>query len=491
MRRWTPFIAGINGILLLFFSQGFSQPSPDTLWTRTYGGSYSEEARCVQQTEDGGYIVAGYTDSFGAGNSDFYLVKTNSEGDTLWTRTYGRSYYKDRAYSVQQTTDGGYIVAGYTESFVADSGDFYLVKTNSEGDTLWTRTYGGSSDEWIECVQQTTDGGYIMAGTSSSFGSGFYDFYVIKTDSQGNSLWASAYGGSSYDGAYSIQQTIDGSYIVAGLTWSFGGGRDDLYLVKMNSQGDTLWTRTYGGSNFDEAESVQQTTDGGYIVAGCTQSFGMGSVDFYLVKTDSQGDTLWTRTYGGSDWEMACSIQQTTDGGYIAAGITKSFGAGIYDFYLVKTDAQGDTLWTRTFGGISYDEAYSVQQTTDGGYIVAGRTNSFGAGFYDFYLVKTGPDISPAKYLEHPSPTDYTLYPNFPNPFNPYTQITYSLPKSCKVSLRIFNLLGQEIALLVNESQSAGTHTIVFNSAGLSSGIYLYRLNAENFSQTKKMVLLK
>jgi uncharacterized delta-60 repeat protein len=377
----------------LFAISALGQPNPDTLWTRTYGGGNYDEARSVQQTADGGYIAAGCTYSFGAGAYDFYLLKTDSLGDTLWTRTYGRHDW-EWAYSVRQTSDGGYAVAGYTHSLCAGSYDFYLVKTNSQGDTLWTRTYGESGDDVAYSIQQTADGGYVVAGHTSSFGAGSYDFYLVKTDSLGDTVWTRTYGGSNYDYARSVQQTGDGGYIVAGYTMSFGAGTPtyaNFYLVKTNSEGNALWTHAYGGVYDDRAYSVQQTSEGGYIVAGYTQSFGAGYHDFYLVMTDSLGDTLWTRTYGGSSDEEAYSVQQTSEGGYIVAGYTQSFGAGYHDFYLVKTNSQGDTLWTRTYGGSNYDEAYSVQQTADGGYIVAGYGRSFG-GDGDFYLVKTGPE---------------------------------------------------------------------------------------------------
>jgi uncharacterized delta-60 repeat protein len=375
----------------------FGQPNPDTLWTRTYGGSYHDRAHAVQQTTDGGYIVAGLTQSFGAGNYDFYLVKTNPLGDTLWTRTYGGSS-EDWATSLQQTADGGYIVVGYTYSFGAGNRDFYMVKTNSLGDTLWTRTHGGTNVDGAWSVQQTADGGYIVAGYTYSSGVGCCDSYLVKTNSQGDTLWTRTYGGSSYDDAYSVQQTADGGYIVAGTTNSFGAGWYDFYLVKTDSLGNTLWSRTYGGSSEDWGNSVQQTADGGYIVAGGARSFGAGPFDFYLVKTNRLGDTLWTRTYGGSHDDRASSVQQTADGGYIGAGYTYSFGAGTptyNNFYLVKTNSLGDTLWTRTYGGSRQENALSVQQTADGGYIMAGYTYSFGAGtptYSNMYLVKTGPD---------------------------------------------------------------------------------------------------
>ncbi|MBU1985448.1 hypothetical protein KJ815_13705, partial [bacterium] len=370
----------ISILLILLSAFTAVAQSPDTLWTRTYGGTTTDWARSVQQTADGGHIVAGWTASFGAGGHDFYLVKTNSSGDTLWTRTNGGSSL-DGACSVQQTADGGYIMAGTTTSFGAGGYDMYVVKTNGTGDTLWTHTYGGSNEDYAFSVQQTADSGYIVAGYTYSFGAGNQDFYLVKTNSLGDTLWTRTYGGSRADGAYSVDTTADGGYIVAGWTYSFGAGTPayaNFYLVKTNSQGNTLWTRTYGGSSEDWGYSVQQTADGGYVVAGETRSFGAGMKDFYLVKTNSFLDTLWTRTYGGSGDDQAYFVQQTADGGYIVAGYTTSFVAGGYDFYLVKTNSLGDTLWTRTYGGSSSDYAWSVQQTADGGCIIGGYTNSFG-----------------------------------------------------------------------------------------------------------------
>jgi hypothetical protein len=358
-------------------------------WERTYGGTSFDCGYSVQQTSDGGYIVAGMSSSFGPGANDVYLFKTNSQGDTLWTRTYGgmRTQY---AYSVQQTSDGGYIIAGITNSFGPGDCDVYLIKTNGSGDTLWTRTYGGTNDDEGFSVQQTSDGGYIIAGLTNSFGVGNGDVWLIKTNTSGDTLWTRTYGGTSLDWGFSVQQTSDGGYIVTGMTSSFGAGSNDVYLFKTNSQGDTLWTSTYGGTRSDAGYSVQQTLDGGYIVAGWNRSLrDTLDCDVYLIKTNASGDTLWTKTFGGTNWDYGYSVQQTSDGGYIVAGLTWSFGAGSDDFYLIKTNGSGETLWTRTYGGTNDDEGFSVQQTSDGGYIIAGLTLSFGAGGDDAYLIKT------------------------------------------------------------------------------------------------------
>ena len=263
------------------------------------------------------------------------LPASLSHAQQVWKRTYG-GMFDDGGYSVQQTSDGGYIIAGATYSFGAGMNDVYLIKTNASGDSLWARTYGGTLTDWGYSVQQTSDGGYIIAGGTCSFGDTLGDVYLIKTNASGNPLWTRTYGGANQDWGYSVRQTSDGGYIIAGYT------SGDVYLIKTNSSGDTLWTRTYGGTNDDKGYSVQQTSDRGYIVAGNTYSFGSGWADVYLIKTNASGDTLWTRTYGGTNYDWGKSVQQTPDGGYIVAGYTTSFGAGAYDVYLIKTDANGN-----------------------------------------------------------------------------------------------------------------------------------------------------
>ena len=367
-----------------------AQP-PDTLWTRTLGGTGNDEGYSVQQTTDGGYIIAGRTMSYGAGGSDVYLIRTDASGSEEWSQTFGGSA-SDYGQSVQLTSDGGYIIAGYTSSYGAGSSDVYLIKTNANGDSLWTRTFGGSSSDKGYSVQQTTDGGYIIVGRTTSFGAGDYDAYLIKTDGSGNELWTRTIGGEDYDEGFSVQQTTDGGYIIAGNTGSYGAGGSDFYLVKTNESGIELWSQTFGGSFTDYCYCVQQTQDGGYIIAGYTDSFGAGGADVYLVKTDGSGMEQWSQTFGGSNWEAGNCVQQTQDGGYITAGYTESYGAGDIDVYLIKTNASGSEEWTQTFGGSSADEGYSIQQTQDGGYIIAGKTTSFGAGGLDVYLIRLAGD---------------------------------------------------------------------------------------------------
>ncbi len=386
-------LGGIFGDEVLYvgtmdYLLGLITPQETVTFIRTFGGSDFDFAECVRQTSDGGYIIVGHTASFGAANRNVYLVKTDSSGNQIWTRTFGGTD-DDYGVSVQQTSDGGYIIAGSTKSFGAESFDIYLIKTDGSGNQLFAKTFGGDDKDVARSVQQTSDGGYIIAGYTKSFGAGDADVYLIKTDSYGNQIWAKTFGGTSADQGYSVQQTSDGGYIIAGYTKSFGAGLFDVYLIKTDSSGNEAWTKTFGGTNHDFSKSVQQTNDGGYIIAGYTKSFGAGLFDVYLVKTDSSGNQTWTKTFGGASSEKGHSVRQTNDGGYIIAGRTSSFGSGLFDVYLIKTDSSGNEAWHKTFGGTDYDDSKSVWQTTDGGFIIAGHTMSFGSGSWDVYLIKT------------------------------------------------------------------------------------------------------
>jgi hypothetical protein len=354
---------------------------------KTYGGSFRDEGLSVDFTSDSGYVIAGCTESFGAGMRDVYLLRIDSLGDTVWSRSYGGPDF-DCGYSVQQTQDGGFVIAGYTESFGAGLLDIYLVKTDAVGDTEWTRTFGGPGYDCGYSVRQTLDGGYIVAGYTESFGAGLLDIYLVKTDAAGDTQWARTYGESSYDCAYSVCETEDGGYIVAGYTESFGEGGQDIYLVRTDAFGDTIWTKAHGGLRYDCGYSVRETPDSGYVVAGYTESSGEGLQDACLVRTDASGNTLWSKTYGGTDYDCANSVQPTLDGGLVAAGYTESFGAGLSDVYVVKTDSFGGVLWARQYGGRRYDSGWCVQETPDSGLVLAGVTNSFGAGEDDAYVIK-------------------------------------------------------------------------------------------------------
>ena len=369
-------------------------------WNRTIGGSNIDVGYCVRQTTDGGYIISGYTRSYGASGHNMWLIKMDSSGNELWNKTFGGSN-DDEAESVQQTTDGGYILAGWTKSYGAGMKDLWLVKTDPLGNEQWNKVFGGTQDDGGTSVRQTTDGGYIVAGYTSSSGAGSVDAWLIKTDNLGNPTWTKTHGGSSTDGAYCVEQTTDDGYILTGWTMAYGPGPlFNVWLVKTDSVGNQQWNKVFGGADADQGRGVSQTADGGYIITGYTDSYGAGLYDMLLIKTDASGNEQWTKTFGGTGRDYGYSVQQTYSGGYIVAGYTLSYGAGGDDVWVVKTDSIGTKQWDETFGGTSSDVGYSVQQTTDGGYIVTGHTLSYGAGVHDVWLIKVESDETPPPPLE-------------------------------------------------------------------------------------------
>lgn len=366
-------------------------PLVDNNFQKTYGGADDEHAESVQQTSDGGYILVGsaYSDT----GKYIYLIKTDSKGNELWSKTFGGINNQDaEAYSGQQTTDGGYVLAGKTGSSAKDY-DVYLIKTDSDGNEVWSKTFGGTGTQTSSSVQETSDGGFVIAGyTDSSEG----NIYLIKTDSNGSEVWSKTYVGV----ANSVQQTTDGGYIVAGWGYDSNSTYGGAFILETDSNGNELWSKVFVGNGYAYAESVQETSDGGYVIAGYTSTLYVLGDMAYLIKTDSNGNEVWSKVFDPTynrinpflyvEYTRAYSVQQTTDGGYIVAGETTSSGAGGYDVYLEKTDSNGNRLWAKTFGGTSTDTAYSVQQTADGGYVLAGYTYS--GTDYNVFLIKTDSD---------------------------------------------------------------------------------------------------
>ncbi|KYK21629.1 hypothetical protein AYK24_08855 [Thermoplasmatales archaeon SG8-52-4] len=361
---------------------------------KTFGGTKDDSGCSVQQTTDGGYIITGATGSFGTGNYDVWLIKTNKYGNMVWYRTFGGTN-SDEGRCVQQTSDGGYIITGGTSSFGAGNADVWLIKTDSTGNMEWNKTFGGTKHDGGYYVQQTTDSGYIITGTRDAYSIDEGNVWLIKTDSTGNMEWNKTFGGTKRDEGYCVQQTNDSGYIITGLTFSFGGGGGDIWLIKTDNGGNKLWDGTFG---IGMGNCVQQTNNGGYIITG------VKGIDVCFIKTDSNGKPMWDKTFGGAKSDWGYYVQQTTDGGYILTGKTLSFGAGNGDVWLIKTDDNGYRMWNKTFGGTEFDYGKCVQQTTDGGYILTGGTRSFGAGKSDVWLIKTDKEGRPRNKTISSSP---------------------------------------------------------------------------------------
>ena len=351
----------------------YSRSTAQNTFQKSYGGESFDVGYSGEQTEDGGYILTGCCNSVGAGDYNVYLVKTNANGDTAWTSIFGGTD-TDGAMCVSQTEDDGYIITGATYSFGAGDYDIYVNKTDSNGVLLWSRTFGGTGADYAYFGKQTSDGGYIISGVTSGFGVNFNSSYLIKLNANGDTLWTKILTGINSNSGFSIEETYDGGFIIAGG-----------FLIKTDSNGNVLWSRLFDG--LGDRESVEQLTDSGFFITGT--HFFPNDYDVCCIRTDVNGDTLWTRSFGGTNADQGYSGRQTSEGGFILTGYTLSFGAGERDVYLIRTDASGDTLWTRTYGGTSLDQGSWVQQTADGGFIIVGQEFGFGAGYGGVYLIKT------------------------------------------------------------------------------------------------------
>ncbi len=410
-------------LILILFTYASPVLAQEIEWQNTIGGNLNDVLNFIQQTTDKGYILGGSSTSNISGDKtenclgdfDYWIVKIDSKGNLQWQKTIGGSN-EDRLYSICQTSDEGYILGGYSDSNISGDktenckglSDYWIIKVDSLGVIQWQNTIGGSSFDQLGDFQQTTDGGYILAGTSQSNISGDKtensigqnDYWIVKVDSIGNIQWQNTIGGGSSEYLNSIQQTTDGGYILAGTSQSniggdkteYGFGFFDYWIVKVDSLGDIQWENTIGGSLVDDLYSIQQTTDGGYIFGGKSHS-GIsgdktittnGGFDFWIVKVDSLGTIQWQKSIGGSEYEELRSIQKTTDGGYVLGGCSLSNisgdktenSNGSLDYFIVKVDSMGAIQWQNTIGGSLADYLYSIQQTTDGDYILGGHTSS-------------------------------------------------------------------------------------------------------------------
>ncbi|MEI6816923.1 MAG: T9SS type A sorting domain-containing protein [Bacteroidota bacterium] len=478
------------------------------MFQKIYSGlnNYSS-FNCVRQTFDGGFIAL-------SNYSSIQLFKTKANGDTLWVKSYPVTGDTQGA-SVQQTLDSGYIICGTIFSPTQIS-YACLIKTNSLGDTLWTRSFSAGNLFSGTSVCQTRDSGYIFAGLEGI--ESMPNMHLIKLNAQGDTLWSKFFG-SLIPG--SLQETMDGGIIMTGTNIYTS---DLIFLIKTNSTGDTLWSKEFGGANDDYGKCVRQTSDNGYIITGYTTSSGAGGKDIFLIRTDSLGDTLWTKTYGGAGDEKGYAVQQTSDGGFIITGYTNSFGIVNDDAYLIKTNSNGDTLWTKTYGGSSYDYGNFVQQLNNGGYIISGSTMSFSSGNVQGYLIRTdslgnsGCNQTNPPTIQQSFPVNYFYPPMFirsgcdianqtifienggitsticytglneisydltslflsPNPFTTQATLTFQgIKNENNKSLSVYNLLGQEVQnIFVGKDKE-----VIIHRNNLPSGMYFYKLLDDN-----------
>jgi predicted secreted protein len=392
---------------------------PIEAWNKTFGGENLDWGWSVKETSDGGMIIAGETVSFGSGGYDAWLIKTDSNGNESWNRTFG-GIHKDGCRSVQQTTDNGFILGGYADSYGYPGHDAWFIKTDDEGNKEWDSIFGGPASDATFSILQTSDEGYVGLGYVDSYGAGNHDLWLIKTDKYGNEEWNKTYGTAEWELGYSVKECDDGGFIIIGTTQSYGAGYQDAWLIKTDSNGVEEWNNTYGGVSNDWGSGLV-IVDDGYLITGDTRSYGPGGYDIWLIKTDKNGNELWKRVWGESvSDDTGYDIVKADDGGFVITGTKTSFSTQLTDIWLIKTDDDGYMEWNLTIDGGEDDWSYSVDETTDGGYIITGLTNSYGSGDYDLWLIKvelvnyqnqppTAPIINGSKYGDIGEICDYTF----------------------------------------------------------------------------------
>ncbi|HKR06776.1 MAG TPA: T9SS type A sorting domain-containing protein [Bacteroidia bacterium] len=496
------------------FNSAFSQNPLVKQWDKRFGGTNYEHLTCLQQTVDGGYILGGLSfsnmdgdktqpnwDTISPFTSDYWIVKIDSLGSKQWEKTYGGTN-KDRLYSLMQTTDRGYILGGFSYSGLdgdktqpnwdstENTTDYWIIKIDSLGNKQWDKVLGGTDSDYLFSLQETSDRGYILGGYSYSGIDGdktqpnwdstgnTTDFWIVKADSSGNKQWDKDFGGTSSDRFLSLQQTADGGYILGGNSDSDSSGNktqntwgnDDFWIIKTDSFGSKQWDKDFGGTYTDHLYSLRQTTDGGFILGGLSQSgisgdksqISWGGYDYWIVKIDSVGSKQWDKDFGGTDLEDDFgNVTQTTDNGYLIAGTSYSpisgnkteNNLGLEQVWLVKTDSSGNLLYDKTIFTLGHDEEGFALQTKDRCYAIANMTQGGIGGYktqpnwdptniaYDYWIIKFCDTTATTSFTQLPNPqSPFSIYPNPSNGSFQVSGLKFPVER-----IEIFNLLGETV----------------------------------------------
>lgn len=481
---------------LLIAGCAFGQ-AVDVDWARTYGGNRDDYCSDMARTSDGGYVLVGSSTSFNGADwlhPDFWIVRTDQNGDSLWSATYGGPSVES-CRAIIGLEDGGFLLGGSTDSFVSDDrySNCWIVRIDSEGDSLWSRSIGASTiSEVCRFFHRVDDNELLLVGdlVHDVFSSS-HDVMIVGINSDGDSLWSQFYGGPQ-DERCVASLVVNDELIIAGSTNSYGAGYRDFWLLKTTLEGDSLWSRTYGGPSDDECTNIMQTSDGGFLLVGYTQSWDSRGRDIWLLKTDAAGDSLWSRIYGGITYDVGVDILEVPNSGFIIAAVSSVTSTGDYDSWIIKTNMSGDSLWTIILGRDEEDKLLSINWLDDGSYLLCGTSSSYGAGSVDFWLVKTTPDTAidattPPRLI---IPSDFKLAA-YPNPFNPATTISFSLPATGPVSVVAYDLMGRVVRTIMNQNLSAGSHTCTFAADDLPSGAYFLKLQHDQREAALKVVLVR
>ena len=459
---------------------------PDSLWTRYFDNDDGEDyCFSIVETSDQGFICGGWS---GVEDTLYkaMLVKTGVNGQPIWSRTYGRHH---QITSVVQNPDGSYVVGGQVTT--GGSGDFWMMKVTAAGDSVWSHTFGGGEYDTPYGMVRTVDGGYALFGNTNSFGAGGQDMWLVKTDANGGGLWSQTYGSDGYENGYRIAPMSDGGFVLCGSTDSLAvWGEQDAWLVRTDAFGDTLWTSAFGGQFGDFVFSAEQTPDGGVIAGGATVPFDGADPDYFVVKTDANGNGMWTRSFGGDGDDECLQVRVLADGGYILSGATETAGTDYYQLWIIRLNADGDSLWSRVLRSDTNNVSYCGTLTSDGGYVLGGLQQRAPAWDYDMMITKLGPIPLAADDPFILPPSSFVLSA-YPNPFNPSTSIRYSLSRDDVVTLSVYDVNGRLVQTLLDRTMPAGEHSLNFDAGQLPSGLYIARLQSKTATASHKLMLVK
>lgn len=452
---------------------------------KPFGGTSEDWAQTAVTTDDSGFIFTGITYSWGCGSEDFLMVKLDQFGDTVWEKTFGGPL-DDYGYRMHKTHDGGYLITGHTDSYGAGDCDGYVVKTDLDGDTIWTRTYGGDEDDIIHGAIELANGDWLMVGYTENFGAQMADFFFLKTDANGNARWIKTIGGAQKDVGECVGRDRDGNVLLGGRTWTYGAGGQDFYVIKADTDGNVIWKKTYGREYADQFWDMKVTDDGGAVLAGCSFNADSTRSQCYIVKINGEGNIQWESNYGNSVCASARYISKTMDGGYLITGDIKDTCNPPGDVLLLKLDSVGKILWQKTFGGAEDENGNFVTETADSNILVLGRTVSYGAGWSDCYIIKTdntGTAV-PTGISELQNTRSFAIYPN---PSYGYLQVASKSPLVPNSYIQIIDGQGKVYLQqkLLNDNTFVDVHM-------LAAGTYCYEvLNASGKLADGKFVLLK
>lgn len=482
-------------IVFLMAVSSFAQV-PDTLWTKIYGDKPTWDGYDMlygaTPTYDGGFALNGNSTSYGDTiKGDQWVIKINASGDTLWTNTFGDFDRRDYGRDIIESYDHCLIILGHGR--VANTTEDYrirLFKADSLGNQIWDKNYFGADGLNTEKIIETSDSGFAVVGWTDET-----DVFLFRADSLGDSLWLKTFGGSGYDNGYDLVQTPDKGFLLVGHTTSFGAGSYDIYLIRTDQYGDTLWTKTIGTPGYQDCRAIVETHDGNYLISSIEINV---NDDIIVMKIDNDGNVLWTKGCGQSDAnDYAFDLAQTSDGGYLVAGRHYNLDGYHNNMYIVKLDGNGDSLWSYTLPSGTTDEAMVVHEGKYGNiYLFGTKAVSSSASSRDYYVMAMDYALDAPPVILDQLPSGYELSHNYPNPFNPQTTIQFSLPVRSDINLTVYDILGRRVKTLLNDTKAAGTYTVEWNGTDesgnqVASGIYLYRLETTDFSQSKKMLLLK